>query len=425
MSLDRFRAYLTREAAVRVLASLALALILWALVTIRQDPETDRVFAEVPVQALALDTSLVMLNQVEPVQVEISGPQSDVEPIEANGLIASVDLSSVIEPGTYELPITLVVPDGVWRSTVSPATATVEVEQSESKSLRVDPVVKDLDENSLRTVSVNPDEETATVSGPSSLVESVVQVILPVEVSGGTQTFEEVFIPQAVDKDGAVVMGVTVEPAAVQATVRVSARGKSVAVLASISGSPAPGYEVAERTIIPQFVVVDGDEAVLDSLVALMTEPIDVTGMETSFSRSVGIADLPDGLQILQPSSGQVEVLVQITQRGVRQSLPSQQVTVVGLETGLTAVVSPDEITIEVVASEGALAELDSSTLQVIVDATGLAPGTYSVQPSVIMPPHMQWVATVPSEVTLTISAVSEQDLLPSAPFAGTAESAP
>ena len=55
MNIERVREYLTREVALRFFASLALALILWALVTLRQDPETTRAFAEVPVQASALD----------------------------------------------------------------------------------------------------------------------------------------------------------------------------------------------------------------------------------------------------------------------------------------------------------------------------------------------------------------------------------
>jgi YbbR domain-containing protein len=422
MTIDRAREYITREVALRFLASVALALILWALVTLREDPETSRAFADVPVQALSLDESLVILNEIEPVRVELSGPRSDVTPIEGSALIASIDFSSVNEPGTYQMPISLVEPDGVWRSSVSPATATVEVERSESKPLRLAPVVTDLDENSLRTVTVSPEVEQVTVTGPASLVDSVATVVLPVQVSGGTQTFQDVYVPEAHDANGNIVEGVTVDPAAVEATVRVSARGKSVAVLATITGAPATGYEVAQRTINPQFVIVDGDEAALDALVALSTEPIDVTGADASFTRTVAIADLPEGLQILQPSSGQVEVLIQITQRGVRQSLPSQQVTIVGVEPGLTASVNPDEITIEVVGPEEALTSLDSTTLQVVVDASGLPAGSYSVQPAVIMPPRVQWVTTFPSEVTLTLSETGA-NASDASPVTGTPES--
>lgn len=408
MNFDRLRNLLTRETAWRFLASLALALILWALVTMREDPETSRAFTDVPVQALSLDPSLVLREEIAPVRVELSGPESDVTPIESNSVVASVDFTGIQEPGTYQLPVALKVPDGVWRSDVSPPTATIDVELSASKPFRLAPMVTGLDENSLRVVTVYPEVEQVTVSGPSSLVESVATVILPVEVAGGTQTFTEVYVPQAHDEDGNVVDGVTIDPAAVTANVRVSARGKSVAVLASITGVPAPGYEVAARTINPQFVIVDGDKAALDSLVALTTEPVDVSGADTSFGRTVGIADLPEGLQILQPSSGEVEVLVQIAQRGVRQTLPSQQVSIVGLGPGLVGQATPNEITIDVVAPEDALAELDSSTLKIVIDASGLGPGTYAVQPSVIMPPHVQWVASFPTEVTLTITQADD-----------------
>lgn len=426
MSRERINQYLTREVGLRLLASLALALILWALVTLRQDPETSRAFNDIPVQALSLDDSLVVVNDIDPVRVELSGPESDVTPVEGGVLIANIDFSGIEEPGVYQLPVSLSAPSGVWRSSVDPAIVSVVIEKSESRSYRLAPVVTDLDENSLRSVTVYPEVDQVNVTGPTSLIDSVSQVVLPVEVSGGTQTFQDVYVPEAHDKDGNVVEGVAIEPSAVNATVRVSARGKSVAVLANLTGSPAPGYEVADRTVNPQFVIVDGDETVLDSLVALSTEPIDVSNADSSFNRTVSIADLPEGVQILQPSSGQVEVLVQITQRGVRQALPSQQVTVVGVGAGLTASVSPDEITIEVVAPEEALAGLDASSLQVVVDATGLAAGTYSVQPSVIMPPRVQWVTTFPTEVTLTLtSAGSSATSSPQIPNVGTPESAP
>jgi YbbR domain-containing protein len=426
MSSDRLRQFMTREAALRLLASIALALILWALVTLRQDPETTRAFNDIPVQALSLDSSLVIVNELDPVRVELSGPRSDVVPIDAGAVVANIDFSQISQPGVYELPVAILEPDGVWRSSVSPSTASVVVESSESKAFRLAPVVTDLDENSLRTVTVYPEVDQVTVTGPSSAIDSIQAVMLPVEVSGGTQTFDDVYVPEARDKDGNVVEGVAIEPSAVSATVRVSARGKSVAVLANIVGSPATGYEVADRSVNPQYVIVDGDETVLDSLVALSTEPIDVTGADASFNSEVGIAGLPDGVTILQPSDAKVEVLVQITQRGVHQSLPSQQVTVVGVGSGLVASVSPDEITIEVVAPDDALAGLDSSTLQVVVDATGLAAGTYSVQPSVIMPPRVQWVTTFPSEVTLTLSTATEGTSgTPEVPGAGTVEIAP
>lgn len=426
MTSERLREFLTREVAIRLMASLALAFILWALVTLRQDPETSRAFNDVPVQALSLDSSLVIVNEISPVRVQLTGPRSDVTPIDAGALVANIDFSSIDQPGAYELPVSIVNPEGVWSSTVSPSTTSVVIEPIKSRPFHLAPMVTDLDQNSLRTVTVYPEVDQVTVTGPSSLVDSIAQVVLPVDVTGGTRTFQDIYVPEARDKAGTPVEGVSIEPSAVSATVRVSARGKSVAVLPTIVGSPATGYEVADRTVNPQFVILDGDESAIDSLVALSTEPIDVTGADTSFNRVVAIAGLPPGVQILQPADATVEVLVQIAQRGMHQSLPSQQVTVVGVEPGLIASVSPDEITIDVLAPDEVLANLDAKTLQVIVDASGLAAGSYSVQPSVIMPPRVQWVTTIPSEVTLTLSpAAGASPAPPETTTIGTPESAP
>ena len=426
MTVERVREFLTREVAVRLVASIALAFILWALVTLRQDPQTSRAFNDVPVQALSLDPSLVISNEISPVRVQLTGPQSDITPIDGSSLVANIDFSGIDQPGAYQLPVSIVKPAGIWSAAVLPSTTSVVVEPLKSRPFHLAPVVTDLDQNSLRTVTVYPEIEQVEVTGPSSLVDSIAQVVLPVDVTGGTRTFEDVYISEARDKDGNPIEGISIEPSAVKATVRVSARGKSVAVLPTIVGSPATGYEVADRTVNPQFVIVDGEEGVIDSLVALSTEPIDVTGADASFNRVVAIAGLPPGVQILQPADAKVEVLVQIAQRGMHQSLPSQQVTIVGVAPGLAASVSPDEITIDVLAPDEVLSGLDSQSLQVIVDASGLAAGSYAVQPSVIMPPRVQWVTTIPSEVTLTLVPAAEASP-PSADAAamGTPEGAP
>ncbi|MCC6674062.1 MAG: hypothetical protein IT339_02625 [Thermomicrobiales bacterium] len=426
MTSERLRQFLTREVAIRLLASIALALILWVFVTLRQDPETSRSFNEVPVQALSLDPALVIVSEIDPVRVQLSGPRSDVAPIDAGSIVAHIDFSSVDQPGAYELPVSITKPKGVWKSSVTPSTASVVIEPLKSRPYPLAPIVTDLDQNSLRSVTVYPEVKQVTVTGPSSAIDSIAQIVLPVDVTGGTRTFQEIYIPEARDKTGNVIGNVSIEPAAINATVRVSARGKSVAVLPAIVGAPAAGFEVADRTVNPQFVIIDGEESVIDSLVALSTEPIDVTGADTSFTRVVAIAGVPTGAQILQPSDAKVEVLVQITQRGMHQTLPSQQVTIVGVGPGLVASVSPDEITIDVVAPDDVLANLDSSTLQVVVDASGLAEGSYSVQPSVIMPPRIQWVATLPSEVELTLTRAPDASPAASASIiAGTPEGAP
>jgi YbbR domain-containing protein len=98
-----------------------------------------------------------------------------------------------------------------------------------------------------------------------------------------------------------------------------------------------------------------------------------------------------------------VDVVVQIRQRGVQQPLPEQPVSVINVEPGLTAQVSPDTVILTVIGNEQELQNLTSTTLSVQVDARGLGPGTYEMQPTVLLPPNMEWKSVEPAMVTVTI----------------------
>jgi YbbR domain-containing protein len=184
----------------------------------------------------------------------------------------------------------------------------------------------------------------------------------------------------------------------------VAARGKSVAALVSTQGSAAPGFEVLDRTANPASVIVDGPAELLDQLIAVSAEPVDISGASSSVSSTVEIVDLPEGVQVIQPQSGQIDVLIQIGQRGARQALTGLTVNVANVAAGLEATVNPAEITIEVVAPEEVLSDLTVESFQVVVDASELGPGVHEVDPMVIVPAQVQWISANPSTVELTLT---------------------
>ncbi len=389
----------------RLAASVGLAFILWAWVTTLQDPETTRTFSGVPLTIAGLSDSLVAIDPQDDVQVRATGPRSDIETLAMSSISASVDASKVTEPGTLELPVVVKAPGGVWRTRSSPQTVELVVEAAVVRTMDVVVEVQDLDASSLRTVSVEPVVSEVTVTGASSAVERIARVVLPLETSGGSRTYTTTLIPVAVDASGETVEGVAIEPSIISSTVTVAARGKSVAVLVSTEGSPAPGYEVVNRTANPVSVIVEGPADVIDQMIAVSTEPVSISGASSSVSASVGIVGLPEGVTIIQPQSGEVDVLVQIGQQGVRQSLTGLEIETSNLQPGLVAEIAPAELTIEVMAPEEILSSLTVDSFQVIVDATGLDAGTHKVTPSVIVPAQVQWITANPQEVTVTITA--------------------
>lgn len=405
--IDRLRGGITKSLVARALASIALALVLWSWVTIQQDPETTRSFAAVPVSSATLADGLEFIPPVTEVNVTVTGPESDVRAIVPEQVSAQYDLSGITEPGTYTVPIIPSKPQGVWTSTAKPDRVALQIERVASMDFAVQVAVTQPPSGLLRIVDVQPEIDQVRTTGPESLVGKIAQVILPVDAEGQVRTFAGAFAPVAVDANGDSIAGVTLDPAAIFATVTLSERGKSVAVLPQVVGQPTAGFEVLNRTVNPATVIIDGPDEVLAGIVAVRTAPIDISDASESISATVGITGLPDGVTLIDPNDGQVQVYVEIGQRGVKQDLPGLTVSVINLGDGLSGSVEPATISAAIVAPESTLQELDVSTISVVVDAQGLGPGTYELTPTVLVPSNAQWISTTPATVSVTITKSS------------------
>jgi YbbR domain-containing protein len=251
---------------------------------------------------------------------------------------------------------------------------------------------------------VIPSSSEVTLSGPASLLATVDRVELPVDIANRTTDFASTFTPVPVNAEGQPVANLIVNPSPVSATVEITARGKRVAVIVQLQGEPAPGFEVVDRLVNPSTVLVDGPAEILEGLITVNADVVDVSGAQDDVTQRVGIVGLPEGVTLLEPRQGQVDVVVQIRQRGVQQPLPSQQVSVVNLGPGLSAEISPADVQVTVIGSEQELEQLTPARLRVQVDLAGLGPGSYQLQPTVILPPNMEWTAIEPLTVTVTIT---------------------
>jgi YbbR domain-containing protein len=142
---------------------------------------------------------------------------------------------------------------------------------------------------------------------------------------------------------------------------------------------------------------------VLAKLITVNTDVVNISGATSDISQNVKLVGLPEGVTVLEPASKQVQVIVQIRQRGVQQPLPSQQVSVINVGDGLTATTSPGSVRVTVIGNEQELESLSPDSLIVQVDASGLGPGTYQLAPTVILPQNMEWTDIEPSSIEVTI----------------------
>jgi YbbR domain-containing protein len=413
---DQIRASLNRTNLLRLGASLVLALILWGWVSTIEDPKRDRTFADLPIATKDLGEGLVITTQIPNVRVDIDGPKSEIDGVNAAAVMPYIDLGNIDEPGQYTVDVDLEHIDGLWHTKLTPNKLTLTIEQQTSKDFPLTTEISGESGSTRRIGDVRAATTTVTVTGAESQVAKVSKVVLPITIENQARDFVNSFTPVARDAAGNEVTGVTISPDTVSATVPISSRGKQVAVIVQTAGQPADGYTVTSRVANPQTVTVDGPDDVIQNMIAVNTRPVDIQDKTSTVQASVEIADLPADVTVIEPAGGEVAVQIGITQEGVRQELAGQTITHVNLGPGLGVEIQPSEVTVVVNGSDEALSALQSGDITVQVDLEGLGPGTYTLKPKVLLAQGLEWVSSSPSEVTVRIVSVSGAAATPGTP---------
>lgn len=409
----------TREQLLRFAISLLLSVLLWGWVTQIQDPYRERSLAGITIQPGNLPDNLQIVTSLPDARVTVSGSRSDVERVRLSELTVTADTTGIANAGTYQVPLTVSGAD-VSEVSVEPREVAIQVDDRISvvMPLRVEQTKASGD--LVIESEIQPRVSQVTVTGPRSAVDRVQEVILPVTIDETNLSYDTSIIPMAVDGTGQPIAEVTILPNSVFVHVEVQRQGRSVSVIPNVVGSPADGYAVQQRRALPDTIVVDGPEDLLADLLFVNTEPVDISGATESVSTMVGIADLPEGVTIIEPADGTVEVRVAVEDSTTTsQTLSELPVEVLGLEPGTTASVSPETISIDVSAPADVLQQMTPADITVLVDLTGLAPGVHILSPEVSLPPGATWRATASkdSRIRVVITATEVDDGTPIAPL--------
>jgi|GEM_PF-548492 len=395
----------TRTQVIRFAFSLIIATLLWGWVTELNDPFITVNYRELDIGVESLDDSLTIVTTLPRASVTLRGPESELDAIQRNNISVRLDTSGITKPGEYRLKLLVTTPDGPSERLVDPRELPVTVEEDISHEMPIE-VTRITPEDDPREIrSITPDSTQVTVSGPSSAVNRVEKVLLPVAIDNHTTSFVESYTPYAVDANGQRVSEVTVLPGQIRTSVEVQSRGKRISVIPVVHGVPAEGFSMQQRAAIPESIVVDGPESALESLLFVNTEPVDISGATQSKSQQVGFTNLPPGVTVIEPASGRVEVRVAIEDTSnSSQSLTGLPVQPLNLGPGLKASIVPGSIDVTVDGSGSTLSAMTPSDVKIRVDLANLGPGTYNVSPEITVPQGVTWISNTPQEVEVVIT---------------------
>lgn len=390
------------------LLSLALALLIWMVAVREENPIDERWFtAPVPIEFQNQPEGMELYNPSHTqVNVAVRAPVSLLEELQIQEFEAVVDLSG-LEEGEHRLPVTVAVDrQPALVRNVQPEVVTLHLESVVEEQVPVN--VRLTGSTAVGYVSRRHTVEplTVTVRGPVSFVAQVATASGEISVEGARSDVEQDVELQPLDAEGEVVPNVELEPSQVSVTVPVEQLSgySDLGVVPTLDGEPASGYRISSIEVEPSAVKVYGRREVIEALSGVIrTQALSIEGAQQDIEEEV-LLDVPQGISLIEMRDPIVTVRVRITPQEGSLTL-EQPVQLQGMSSGITATVAPTVVQVILSGPQPILDQLQVEDVRVVVDVLGLGPGSYSLEPRVIVPPEISVNSIVPSTIQVEIQA--------------------
>ena len=313
------------------------------------------------------------------ITVTLEVPQAEYAFASPDNVQVMLDLTTVRSTGTQDVPLRATTTYGkVLR--VIPDSLTLNFESLDSRSVPVNVTLDGASENRWYSKSrVNPQQ--LTISGAASVVQRISSANVAVDVADRSENYTTAVPYTLYDTEGNEISQAMLDCSASSITVGLEIYPTrelpvSNSVEDVLTGQPAEGYVVESISIQPETVTVAAEQDLLDSLAAMLVEPIDVSGMSQSFSRRVALSKLAD---IKYSSAEQVYVSVQIAEETATERIEKVRVAFVGQDDGLSLSWVRAPFAVRATGPRSEIEELMTDGIDAVVDLTGLAAGSYDL----------------------------------------------
>ncbi len=319
---------------------------------------------------------------------------------------AAYDMTLAPEPRQLDITVTSL-REGVEVISWTPSSVRVQLDGVETRTVPVEvdtgtiPAGLEIDDPVVSAGEVE-------VRGPASVVGQIDRAIALVSIPASGIDVNESVELRLVDIEGqSLGTGqVDLEPEAVsvQVDVRLVETETTVAIRPNIEpGTPAPGFALEALSVDPSSITIVGLPEDLAEIDAVQTEPISYDGASADRTFEVAL-ELPDGITLADGEPSSVTVVATIVPS------VSSRTFVVGVVcegAGENACLPRiEQLTITVSGAGEALAGLSAADVTPIVDASGLAPGSYSLTPTISgLPDGVEVLGISPVSVPVTIVA--------------------
>ena len=377
------------------LLSLALSIVLWAVVMDIDNPERNMRFDDVPVRVigasqLKASTGLELIEgENTTVTVSLRGQSKSVGEVRASQITATVDISGLTEANEYDLPVTVSVSkSGVETNYVNPGKVHVRVDRVESKDVPIEVNVTGTPSDGYRAGKPTAATKKVTVFGPATDLAQVAKAVAAVDVTGRNSSLADYECKVTLyDQDGAEFTSnyITSQTEKIKVSVPIYRVNKIPLTVILKDGGSLTQNQV-QCVIDPENVeVIASDQAVLSDIKEINLGEIDLGSVHTGTPISMSIKDkLPSGVSLVsgQPETANVTISVDgVATRKVQVSKFAWNDTAQE-NTPYTVNILTKSVEMELRGSESQLKKVDVNNLSIglTYDSVSLGVGRHTVK---------------------------------------------
>ncbi len=410
-----------------ILLSILLAFLIWVFATISSDPTEEGRFSQtVSIETVGLEDDMIITNGLPyTVSINLRAPNSVWRRISLERITgkAIIDVTG-LEPGVHQVPIDIQIGvSPIQIVSYNPNIATVTIEKYEEREYSVEVDEKGDIPTAFRSETPVLSQDTVKITGTVSQLDTISKVSVELERNNDTETIEKTLTVNAWTEDGKQVKDLTIHPDKIKVTQEIKMRGgyRILSVKLVTKGEIATGYRVDELSVDPVFVTVySADKELLNSLNSYIeTETVLLDEINTSTNRKIGL-NIPEGVTLVGEST--VTVNVNISPIEGTTTVAQIPVSVIGLDEGLEASISPSDIDVYLIGPIVSLGEIGPEDINAVLELQDLGEGSYQIAPRIeiassdtitvqsVMPATIEVQITDPNQTEPEESDLSEAE---------------
>lgn len=356
--------------------SVFIAILLWIIIVNVDNPITTAKFRDVPVKIIN-DNIVLDLDQVydvtqgETVDFTVEARKNIVDRLKTRDFNVIADFNKISVYDTIQIEILPPEYDGERIRIVEGKYPVMKIsrEASMEKNFKVDIIEKGNVAEGHYIGEKTASPNILTISGPRARVENVASIVVEIDVTGASESFNVKAIPKPLDSDGQFIndLKLTLNEEEVSVKVKIF-KTKQINLLISPTGEPFDGYKMTDIEYEPRTITIAGIGEEFNDLRYISINE-DIGGATTTIEKDIELQDyLPEGIYLVGEPTAVVKIKIERLKPKTLSILPIDLRMKNKPEATLVRYKDALPITITVLGTQEDLEELKISDIKPYID---------------------------------------------------------